>query len=47
MPAELGGDVGTHGFWKWGTNAMFDIQIVNHDAVSYLLMTPEKALARA
>ena len=26
---------------------MFDIQIVNLDVGSYLLMTPEKALAKA
>ena len=40
-------DVSAHGFWKRGTNAMFDIRIVNLDAGSYVRMTPEKALAKA
>ena len=47
MPEELEADVSAHGFWKQGTTAMFDILIVNHDTVSYLLMTPEKALEKA
>ena len=47
VPAELRADVSTHGFWKQGTTAMFDIQIVNLDVGSYLRMTPEKALAKA
>ena len=38
--AEPRADVSTHGFWKRGTTAMFDIQIVNLDAGSYLHMTP-------
>ena len=46
VPAESRADVHTHGFWKRGTTAMFDIQIVNLDAGSYLHMTPEKALAK-
>ena len=29
-----------------GTNAMFDIRIVNLNTGSYLHMTPEKALAK-
>ena len=45
--AELRADVSAHGFWKRGTTAMFNIQIVNLDAGSYLHMTPEKALAKA
>ena len=40
-------DVIAHGFWKQGTTAMSDIRIVNLDAGSYLIMTPEKALAKA
>ena len=47
LPAELRADVSAHGFWKRGTTTMFDIQIVNFDAGSYLRMTPEKALAKA
>ena len=40
-------DASSHGFWKRGTTAMFDIRIVNLYAGSYLCMTPEKALAKA
>ena len=47
VPAELRADVSTHGLWKRGTTAMFNIRIVNLDAGSYLRMTPEKALAKA
>ena len=39
-------DVSDHGFWKRGTNVMFDIRIVNLNVGSYLRMTPEKALAK-
>ena len=46
VPEELRADVSPHGFWKRGTTAMFDIQIVNLDAGSYLRMTPEKALSQ-
>ena len=46
VPAESRADVSAHGFWKRGTTVMFDIIIVNLYAVSYLRMTPEKALAR-
>ena len=38
--AELRADVSANSFWKRGTNAMFEIQIVNLDAGSYLRMTP-------
>ena len=47
VPAELRADVSAHRFWKRGTTAVFDIQIVNFDAGSYLCMTPEKAHAMA
>ena len=47
VPAESRADVSAHGFWKRGTTAMFDIQIVNLDAGSYLHMTPEKAIAKS
>ena len=46
VPAESRTDISTHGFWKQGTTAMFDIRIVNLDVGSYLRMTPEKALAK-
>ena len=46
VTVESRADVITHGFWKWGTTAMFDIRIVNLDPVSCLRMTPEKALAK-
>ena len=46
VPAESRSDVSAYGFWKRGNTAMFDIQIFNLDAVSYLRMTLEKALAK-
>ena len=36
VPEVLRADVIAHGFWKQGTNTMFDIRIVNLDAGSYL-----------
>ena len=47
VPGESREDVSTHGFWKRGTNTMFDIRIVNLDTGSYLRMTPEKPFAKA
>ena len=47
VPADLRADVSSHGFWKRGTTTMFDIRNFNLDAGSYLLMTQEKALAKA
>ena len=47
VPVELRADVSAHGFWKRGTNAMFDIRTVNLNAGSYLRMAPENALAKA
>ena len=47
VPAESSSDVSAHGFWKQGTTTMFDIQIANLNAGSYLHMTPEKALEKA
>ena len=40
VTVELRSDVSTHGFWKRGTTAMFDIRIVNLNTGSYLHMTP-------
>ena len=45
VPDESRGDVSVHGFWKWDTFALFDMQIVNLDAVSYLCQTSVKDLA--
>ena len=47
VTAESMADVSAHGFWMRGTTVMFNIQMVNLDAGSYLRMTPEKALAKA
>ena len=47
VPAYLREDVSAHGFWKRGTTTMFDIQIVNLGAGSYLHMTPEKDLVKS
>ena len=38
-------DVSAHGFWNWGSTAVFDIRIIKLDMGSYLCTTPEKALA--
>ena len=46
LPAELQDDSIAHGFCKWGTTTMFDIQISKLDMVSYLHMMPEKALGK-
>ena len=40
-------NVGDHGFWKQGTTTIFDIQVVDLNAGSYLHMTPEKAIGKA
>ena len=37
-------DVSVHGFWKRGTSALFDTQIVNLDTGSYLRQTSSKDL---
>ena len=47
VPAESMAGVSTQGFWRQGTTAMFDIQIVNLDMGFYLLMTPKNALVKA
>ena len=47
VPAELKSDVSAHGFWKRRTTAMFGIRIINLNVVSYLRMTPKKALEKA
>ena len=47
VPIESRPDVSSHGLWKRGTTAMFEIRIVNLNAGSYLRITPEKALAKA
>ena len=40
--ADPRADVSTYDFWKRGTTAMFDIQIVNIDTGSYLSMPHKK-----
>ena len=47
MTNEAQADVSVHGFWKWGTTALFDMRIVNLDAVSYLRQTSAKSLGTA
>ena len=47
VPAESKVGISAQSFWKRGTTAMFDIQILNLNAGSYLCMTPEKAFAKA
>ena len=44
---DPGADINTYGFWKTVTTVIFDVQILNLDAVSYLRMTPKKALGKA
>ena len=47
VPADSRADVSAHGFWNRGTTAIFNIQIFDLNAFSYLRMTPEKDLAKA
>ena len=47
VPDESWVDVSVHRFWKWGTTALFDMQIVNLDTGSYLRQTSAKALGTA
>ena len=44
FPDESRADLSIHCFWKWGTFNLFDIQIFNLDASSYLFQTSAKAL---
>ena len=44
VPDESWSDLFTHGFWNWGTTALFDMQIVNLDTGSYLHQTSAKDL---
>ena len=45
-PDNIWANSGDHEFWNRGTTAIFDIHILNLYAGSYLLMTPEKVLAK-
>ena len=47
VPDEPQVDVSVHGFWKWGTTALFDMQMVNLYAGSYLCQTYVKSLGTA
>ena len=44
MPGDSRADISVHGLWKWGTTALFEMQIFNLDAGSYLRQTSTKAL---
>ena len=44
-PDESRVDVSVHGFWKWGTSSLFDMQTINLYVHSYLHQTYAKALA--
>ena len=44
---ESSADVSARSFCKQETMAVFGIRIVNLDALSYLLMTPKNAIAKA
>ena len=46
-PDESRVDVSVHGFWKWGTSALFDMRIFNLDAGSYLCQMSVKNLTKA
>ena len=45
VPSESQADASVHGFWKWGTTTLFDMQIVKLYAGSYLIQILAKALA--
>ena len=46
-PQELRGNVGVHGFWRRGRQAVFDIRVTDIDAASsYKNTAPEKVLRR-
>ena len=47
VPDDSLADVSVHRFWKCGTSAIFDMQMVNSDVGSYLRQTSAKALAMA
>ena len=47
VPDDSAADVSVHGFWKWGTSALFDMQNFNLDSGSYLHQTSAKDLATA
>ena len=46
-PEETRENVGVHGFWREGTTAVFDVLIVNLDAISNLCMIPDNDFANA
>ena len=45
VPDEKRGDVGIHGFWTRGRQAVFDVRITDTDARSHRHKTPAKVLA--
>ena len=46
-PVDTGANVRDHQFWRQRTTTLFDFQIVDLDADSYLCMMPVKALVKA
>ena len=44
MPNESWADLSVHGLWKWGTSALFYMQIFSLDVGSYLHQMSVKAL---
>ncbi len=47
MGDKARGDVGAHGFWKRRRTTIFDVQICNTDAKSYVNRTSKKVLESA
>ena len=47
VPGESRVYVSIYGFWRWGTSAIFDMQIFNLDVGSYLQQASAKALSMA
>ena len=45
LPDESQVDVSFRAFLKWGTSALFDMQIFNLGVISYLRQTSAKALS--
>ena len=42
VPEYLQAELSAHGFWKWGTTAMFDVKRINPGMGYYLRMAHQK-----